>query len=296
MDYVALAHRALIAIGGDDRAAFLQGLVSNDVARAAPDRVLWSAFLTPQGKFLHEFFLGEMNGELILEAEAKRRADLIRRLSVYKLRSRIAIRPLDDVAVYAVWGDGAAEGFGLSGEAGTARPFAGGQLFVDPRLAEAGLRAWLPAAGEAELRRAGAVVAEPLAWDRRRLALGLPDGSRDLVVEKSVLLENGFDEMNGVDWKKGCYMGQELTARSKYRGLAKKRLTPVIIDGPPPEAGTPVTLDGAEAGEMRSHAGELGLAMLRLDILEQLAGGAATLSAGDARLTPREPAWLADKS
>ena len=158
------------------------------------------------------------------------------------------------------------------------------------------MRAWLPAAGEAELRRAGAVVAEPLAWDRRRLALGLPDGSRDLVVEKSVLLENGFDEMNGVDWKKGCYMGQELTARSKYRGLAKKRLTPVIIDGPPPEAGTPVTLDGAEAGEMRSHAGELGLAMLRLDILEQLAGGAATLSAGDARLTPREPAWLADKS
>ncbi|HIJ61481.1 MAG TPA: folate-binding protein YgfZ [Rhodospirillaceae bacterium] len=293
LQHVTLAHRALIAIGGEDRVAFLQGLVSNDVTRAAPAHVVWSAFLTPQGKFLHEFFLGDIDGELFLEAEAERRADLMKRLGMYRLRSKVAIRAVDDLAVHAVIGTGAARAFDLPAEPGAARPLAGGRLFVDPRLAAGGLRAWLPPAAAATLREAGAAEADAGAWDRWRLTLGLPDGSRDLVVEKSILLENGFDEMHGVDWKKGCYMGQELTARTRYRGLVKKRLTPVSIDGPAPEPGSPVMLGENEAGEMRSHAGDLGLALLRLEILEQLAADGGNLRAGEAVLTPRQPAWLA---
>jgi hypothetical protein len=123
-------------------------------------------------------------------------------------------------------------------------------------------------------------------WDRHRLALGLPDGSRDLEAEKTVLLEAGFDELHGVSWSKGCYMGQELTARTKYRGLVKRRLLPVAIEGPLPPPGSPVLRDGAEVGSMRSGCGQMGLAVLRLDALE------GALTCGAAILTPRTPAWM----
>jgi hypothetical protein len=108
------------------------------------------------------------------------------------------------------------------------------------------------------------------------------------VPEKSILLESGFDELNGVDWRKGCYVGQELTARTKYRGLIKKRLFPVRIDGPAPEPGTMVTLDGKDAGEMRSARDGAGLALLRLEA----AGETAALSAANARLVPYRPPWM----
>ena len=120
-----------------------------------------------------------------------------------------------------------------------------------------------------------------------RLELGVPDGSRDLVLDKSILLESGFEELHGVDWEKGCYIGQELTARTKYRGLIKKRLFPVRIDGPAPEAGTIVTLDGQEAGEMRSSRDGTGLALLRLEAV-----GKNRLMAGDACIVPTMPAWM----
>jgi len=112
--------------------------------------------------------------------------------------------------------------------------------------------------------------------------------SRDLVPDKSILLESGFDELRGVDWQKGCYVGQELTARTKYRGLIKKRLFPVGIDGPPPAPGTIVTLDGKDAGEMRSSREGTGLALLRLDAV----AAARPLSADTASLTPLRPDWM----
>jgi folate-binding protein YgfZ len=158
---------------------------------------------------------------------------------------------------------------------------------VDPRLPELGARAVLPKAGaEAALQGAGLAPAGPTDYDALRIRLGVPDGSRDLEVERATLLENGFDELGGIDWDKGCFMGQELTARTKYRGLVKKRLVPVEIDGPTPEPGTPVTADGKDAGVLRSTADGLGLALIRLEHLE------APLSAGAARLTPMKPAWM----
>ena len=117
----------------------------------------------------------------------------------------------------------------------------------------------------------------------------MPDGSRDLQVEKALLLENGFDELNGVDWKKGCYMGQELTARTKYRALIRKRLFPVKVEGPLPEPGTPVHRDGEEVGEVRSGTGDRALAMLRLDAAR--ADGTA-LMAGATRIVPEIPDWM----
>jgi hypothetical protein len=124
------------------------------------------------------------------------------------------------------------------------------------------------------------------AWDAHRLALGLPDGSRDLEPEKTVLLEAGFDELAGVSWSKGCYMGQELTARTKYRGLVKRRLVPVAISGAAPDPGTPVTRNGTEVGTLRSMRNASGLAVLRLDALS------GPLACGEATLTPRVPAWM----
>jgi len=254
--FAILDDRGLLAVGGDDRVPFLQGLVSNDMNNVGPARAVYAALLTAQGKYLHDFFVLAHAGALLLDCERARLDDLRKRLSIYKLRSKVTLEDAsDNFSVAALFGDDWRDGFGLGEAAGATVAFAGGIVCVDPRLADAGGRAVLPrGTAEAALSKAGLVKATTAEYDRLRLSLGLPDGSRDLVVDKSILLESGFDELNGVDWKKGCYMGQELTARTKYRGLVKKRLVPVVLDGPPPQPGTQVTLAGREAGEMRSAA------------------------------------------
>lgn len=289
---IPLSHRAILTLTGEDRRSFLQGLVSNDVNKAATDTAIYAAMLTPQGKFLHDMFVMEADDVLLLECEAERREDLRKRLSIYRLRAKVALATEDGLAVYALIGEGAAAAVGLPQQAGAAKLWGGGVVCVDPRLAEAGLRAFLPAAGAAAaLATAGFAAGTIEDYDRLRIGLGLPDGSRDMAVDKAILLENGFDELHGVDWQKGCYMGQELTARTKYRGLIKKRLLPVEIDGPPPAPGTPIMLGDKEAGEMRSSAGNVGLALLRLEILDTLGEGTG-LTAGTAGLRPRRPAWV----
>jgi folate-binding protein YgfZ len=289
-----LEGRGLLAVAGPDRVEFLQGLVSNDVMKAGPDRALYAALLTPQGKYLHDFFVVAMNNVLFLDCERARQEDLQKRLTLYKLRADVT---LDDrsgeFTVSALFGNGWAGAAGVSGEAGAQASFGGGVAYGDPRLSDAGGRALLPA-GDAEtgLEAAGFTAAEAADYDRLRLGLGLPDGSRDLVVEKSILLESGFDELNGLDWDKGCYMGQELTARTKYRGLVKKRLVPVTFDGPPPAPETPVMLGEKEVGELRSALpaddGGMGLALLRLEALENSAG----LKAAGVAVTPQKPGWM----
>jgi folate-binding protein YgfZ len=285
--FVVLDDRALLAVAGEDRAPFLQGLVSNDVTRASPARALYAALLTAQGKYLHDFFLAELGGALHLEAEAARLADLKRRLTLYRLRSKVTVAEAPGLVAVAAFGGGAAEALGLGREPGAAAPFAGGLAFVDPRLAELGARLWIAAGDVAALRDRGFVEVPAASYDRLRLSLGVPDGSRDLEIEKSILLESGFDELNGVDWQKGCYIGQELTARTKYRGLVKKRLLPVRIEGEAPPPGTVLQQGGKEAGEMRSARGDRGLALVRLEALQS----GAPLEAGATRLLPEKPAW-----
>jgi len=290
--YVILEDRGLVTVGGEDRADFLQGLISNDIEKVSPDRAIWAALLTPQGKYLHDFFVADIGGVFHLDCEGARLMDLGQRLSRYKLRARIDLGIGDGLVVAAAFGEGALEALGLPREAGAARAMGGGVGFVDPRFAAAGARAILPIETAAEtLEQSGLARVTAADYDRQRLEVGLPDGSRDLVVEKSLLLESNFDALNGVDWDKGCYLGQELTARTKYRGLVKRRLVPVEIDGDAPEPGTQILLDGKDAGEMRSACGAHGLALLRIEQMEKAAAGGGSLQAGAARLTPRKPAW-----
>lgn len=287
--FVVLEGRGILAVSGPDRRSFLQGLVSNDVDRLMPDRALYAALLTAQGKYLHDFIMIEGGEEIWLDGERERLPDLKRRLAMYRLRARIALDERPALAVAALFGEGALARLGLAEAAGTARPFAGGIALADPRLAALGGRAVAPLADlRAALADAGLGEADAAAYDRRRLALGIADGSRDLVVDKSILLEAGFDELNGVDWQKGCYVGQELTARTKYRGLIKKRLLPVRIEGPPPAPGATLFLDGKDAGEMRSARDGWGLALLRLDAVADK----RPLEAGASRILPLTPPWM----
>jgi hypothetical protein len=287
--FVVLDDRGILAVSGPDCRSFLQGLVSNDVEKIAAGRAGYAALLTAQGKYLHDFTMVELDGAICLDAEAARLADLKRRLSMYRLRAKAALDERPGLCVAAVFGADALSALELSAEPGAARPFGGGVAFVDPRLPALGARCLLPrAAARTALADAGLAEAEFAEYDRLRLDLGVPDGSRDLMVDKSILLESGFDELNGVDWQKGCYIGQELTARTKYRGLVRKRLLPVTIDGPIPAPGTIVTADGREAGEMRSSRDGRGLALLRLEpVLQQ-----KPLAAGDAAVRPAIPAWM----
>jgi len=287
--FVVLEDRGILAVSGPDRRAFLQGLVSNDVEKIAADRAIYAALLTAQGKYLHDFIMVAAGEAIWLDAEAGRLADLKRRLSMYRLRAKVTLDELPDLAVAAVFGDGVCGVLNLPEQPGAARPFAGGVALVDPRLMALGARVILPREAIREtLIAAGIAEADFAAYDRHRLALGIPDGSRDLIVEKSILLESGFDELNGVDWQKGCYIGQELTARTKYRGLIKKRLFPVRIDGPAPTPGTILSLDGKEAGEMRSSREDRGVALLRLDAVVE----GQPLAAEGATLTPMQLEWM----
>lgn len=263
---VQLPDRGVVEISGEDRVSFLQGLVSNDVAQAHENQAIWAALLTPQGKWQADFFIIATPDALLLDCERAQAAWLVKSLGRYKLRAKVALRDLsDERAVYVAWGQ---------------KPETAGALVAaDPRHPHAGWRI---------------IATAPLSqnatesdWQQHRIALGLPDGGRDMEAEKSVLLEAGFDELHGVSWSKGCYLGQELTARTKYRGLLKRRLVPVRVMGALPAPGTPITRDGNEVGTLRFGIGGMAMALLRLEAIE-----AVSLDCGGAVLMPQKPDWM----
>jgi folate-binding protein YgfZ len=258
-----LPQRGVIGITGADRVGFLNGLVSNEVGNAAPGTAVWAALLSPQGKYLSDFFIFAEGQALLLDVLAADIPALMPKLRRFKLRAAVQLADVSaDYAVYAAW-DGVPPEAGLSA--------------ADPRLPEAGYRLLSGTTLETN--------ATAVDYAAHRIALGLPDGPPDLEVDKTLLLEAGFDELSGVAWDKGCYMGQELTARTKYRGLVKRRLVPVALSMPA-LPGTPVLAEGVEVGQLRSTVDRLGLAMLRVDALGKV------LTAGEAALTPHMPGWL----
>lgn len=290
LGFERLESRGILSVGGEDRTTFLQGLISNDIDRVAVDRAIWAALLTPQGKYLHDFFVAGIDETLYLDCESDRLMDLGKRLHRYKLRAQVELGIGEGMAVYALFGGGALDALNLSADAGAARSLRDGIVYTDPRLPAVGARALLPACdAENLLETLGFHAADTDSYETLRLEHGLSDGSRDLIVEKSTLLESNFDELHGVDWDKGCYMGQELTARTKYRGLVRKRLMPVRIDGPVPELGTPLMAGDKEIGEMRSGQNSRGLALIRLERFEE--ADTDGLNAGDARIFPEKPVW-----
>jgi folate-binding protein YgfZ len=258
-----LPGRGVLAISGQDRVAFLNGLVSNEVARAAPGQAVWAALLTAQGRYVTDFFIFSDDENLYLDTPREAAGALLTRLSRYRLRAAVELKNLSDImSVYAAWN-------GMPPPIPITAP--------DPRLARAGFRSL----GESNQE----TNAMPEDYTAHRLSLGLPDGPPDLEPDKTLLLEAGFDELGGVDWNKGCYMGQELTARTKYRGLVKRRLVPVTLSEPA-LPGTPILAEGAEIGSLRSCAGTLALAYLRLDALQK------PLLAGNALVQPKIPLWM----
>ncbi len=236
---MTLQDRGLIHIEGPDRKAFLQGLITNDIETLAPGRLLYACLLTPQGKFLYDFFIHEGDDVLLVECEGGARArDLYDRLNKYRLRAKVALSLEESHPVYAV----------LRAPLGLAdprRPDMGYRIFQKPDLPE---RAFAD-------------------WDRHRIMLAVPDGSRDMIVEKSTLLECNLDRLNAIDWNKGCYMGQELTARMHYRGLAKKHLYAVRMPGGCPLPLSDLYIGETLIGDMRSSQGDVGLALLKDDAL-----------------------------
>jgi folate-binding protein YgfZ len=291
----ALTGRGVLRLAGIDRTPFLQGLVSNDVTLVTAEWSIYATLLSPQGKVLYDFFIvadpePETGGALLLDVEAARRQNLLDRLGRYRLRAKVEFADLTPaLEVLALTGGTAAAAAGLPETQGATAPFAGGIAFVDPRLAALGVRLLVPrGTATAAVEAAGARPGDADDYDRCRLELGVPDGSRDLAVEATLPLEDNLDVLNAISWTKGCYVGQEVTARTRYRGLVRRRLQPVRVHGPLPAPGTVVRQGEHEVGLIRSGSGTLALAMLRLDLADP---AVVPLTTGPATLTPLEPGW-----
>lgn len=284
--HVPLAERGVLAISGEDAREFLQGLITNDIESVSRSCAIYAALLTPQGKFLHDFFITEHKDRFLLDCKADRMPDLIKRLTLYRMRSKVEIADESDK-----WSVGVMLASGEAAEpkrAGTATTRFDGVSYIDPRHAGLGERTirlideddTFPT--DEELQAKNRATYESL-----RISLGIPDTGKDLIADKSMPLESGFDELRGVDFQKGCYVGQEVTARMKHRNLVKKRLFPIAIDGDV-STGAVVKSGDVDAGEVRSVAGGRGIALLRLDLAEK--GG---LVADGVAITPEKPDWAA---
>lgn len=253
-----LAGRKLLRISGEDAPRFLHGLVTCDVEHLEPGGIAFGALLSPQGKILFDFFIIRSVNGFILDTDASMADDLAKRLTFYKLRAKVQIEPMDERAhVFAIWGSEGADGI-----------VADGVVAFDPRLKEMGARAYI--------RRAPPDArAEPLqAWHSHRIALGMPEGGLDFVFGSTFPHEALMDQFKGVDFQKGCYVGQEVVSRVQHRGTARKRLIKVEGDTALPESGTEVLVDGTACGTMASISGRNGLAMIRLDRAANHATGA----------------------
>jgi len=289
---VELGTRSVLEINGLDSVKFLQGLVSNDVESVSPQNSIYAALLTPQGKFLYDFFIVQSDeNKMLLDCERRHLKEILMKLKIYKLRSEVNLRDAsDDHKIFAGFGEKILELVDLPKRPGATRLYRGGYMMVDPRNELMGVRIILPS---------GLVVAEPTLkpvsvefYQRMRIGLGIPDAAYDLEQNKTILLEAGFDELNGISWDKGCYMGQELTARTKYRGLIKKRLMPCKIVGPEILPGTPITLDERNVGEIRSVAGDQAMALLKLASVKDSNARKEALTANESSIIPIQPDWM----
>jgi len=263
--FTRLPDRALLRVSGPDWRSFLQGLITQDVETLAPGELRFAALLTPQGRLLYDLFLfGEADGAL-LDVDADARDALKARLSIYRLRAKVSIEAVDG-GIYALWG----------GER-PPPPWA-----HDPRLEALGWRA----AG-ALAPPPGAVEIEAEAYHVHRLALGVPDPARDAPADRTYPIEANFDLLNGIDFRKGCFVGQETTSRMKRRGTVRTRMAPIAFDGPPPPAGSEILAGELRAGETLTGAAGRVMAVLRLD---RLSAGPLTVEGRPVRAML--PDWL----
>jgi folate-binding protein YgfZ len=290
-----LRDRKIVAVGGTDRDKFLQGLTTNDIRRLAPDRALYTGFLTGQGKLLCDALAFQDEDRILIDVAATFVEDFVKRLNAFKLRAAVGIaETAPALAVAAVWGTGATARLELDsaeGAVGNSAVAEAQYAFVDPRIAALGARLAYSADFpiEAELARLGFAIVTPADYAAHRLALGIAD-TTEIGGEVCYPLEANFEMLHGVDFKKGCYIGQELTARMKLKGELRKRILPVSGSAPLPTAGTPVTADGTVLGPLIAASGAQGLALLRLDRLADAKDD--SIRAQDVPLSIHWPNWL----
>ncbi|MDX1922936.1 MAG: folate-binding protein [Alphaproteobacteria bacterium] len=241
-----LASRAVLRLAGPDRFTFLQGLISQDIQLAVDGKPLFAAFLTPQGKYLFDFFVVPDGDTLLIDCSADQINDLVKRLSFYKMRSQVALEDTRKYfSVFGLWG------------APSGHPLA----FADPRLAAMGERLIIKKSDEASI----VTNREESDYREWRYKNGVAEGLVEIETGHSTLLEINFDVLNAISWTKGCYMGQELTARTHYRGLIKKRYLPFKFEGLPPERHHNILHEGFDIGRVMAIGKDYGLGLFQLD-------------------------------
>lgn len=253
-----LASRAVLSLKGDDATNFLQGIVTQDVSASAS---VFAALLTPQGKILFDFFIVPAEGGFLIETDAAAAPALFKRLTMYKLRAKVTLAAEEGLAVW------------LGGQDGV--------QYADPRLPALPVRTIAA--------RAGAPAVDD-AYDAARLALGVPEFGRDFSGEEVFLLDVNYDALNAVSYKKGCFVGQEVTSRMKRKGEIRKRT--LIARGEGLAPGVAVMAGASSIGEVLSARAGAGLALIRLDRLAEARGAGAALLAAGAPVQIDVPAYL----
>jgi hypothetical protein len=271
-----LASRSVLRVGGAEARKYLQGLITNDIGKAQGAEAIHAGLLSPQGKILFDFFaLGAGDGFLIDVAQEKA-AELLKRLAFYRLRAQVEITDEPSLAIAAAWG-------------GTPRLPEGAMLYADPRLSELGFRILVPKGTQAA--ELGCAPATEEDYHAFRISLGVPEGGLDYGFGDAFPHEALFDQLNGVDFKKGCYVGQEVVARMQFRGTARKRIVPVEGEASLPAPGTSLEADGIPIGTIGSVSGASGLALVRLDRAEEALAHGKALTTGGVKITLRRPAF-----
>jgi hypothetical protein len=281
---VPLAHltdRAVLKVSGSEARSFLDRLVTCDLDRVPPAGSRYGALLTPQGKIIADFVLFDgaalEDGAVFLDITASCASDLTKRLSMYKLRAQVTVEDVTaSRGVLVGWGE-------------TSQPTGKRHLVApDPRLPALGWRAIVERDG---LMDSGSPADDEAAYHAHRVALGVPEGGRDFAFSDAFPHEAVMDQLAGVDFDKGCYVGQEVVSRMQHRGTARTRIVPVVFGGEPAMSGQEVTAGDRAAGRLGSVAGARGLAMLRLDRVADALAAGQPIMAGDAPIRVEKPGW-----
>jgi hypothetical protein len=282
MKAALLSDRGVVKVTGNDARKFLNGLVTADMGKVAPARPAFAALLTPQGKIIADFIIVDCGpaagNEFHLDCPRVLAPALIERLKFYKLRAKVAIEDASDtLAVMAFWNGDAPAGADVQ--------------YPDPRLPALGVRCISASAPAQAAAAGGAELVDAAAYEAHRIALGVPAGGVDFIYGDAFPHEADMDQLAGVDFNKGCFIGQEVVSRMEHRGSARTRVVPVALAGAAPPPGTAVTADGKPVGVMGSSAGASGLAALRLDRVAQALASGMPLRAQAAEVRLVKPAW-----
>lgn len=283
MQAALLPDRGVLKVSGDGARRFLNGLVTANIEDLPTGQPRFAALLTPQGKIIADFLIVEATpgdgGGFFIDCPRALAGDLAEKLNFYKLRAKVTIDDLSGpLGVMAVWDGGGPSDYGLS--------------FTDPRLPALGTRVILPPDVVAEAAGdLGAAQSDADAYERHRIRLGVPHGGHDFVYGGTFPHEADMDQLGGVDFDKGCYVGQEVVSRVEHRATARSRVVPVTYDDAAPMEGLPVMAGDRQIGTSGSMADGYGLAMLRLDRVADALAAGEPISAGGVRLRPVKPSW-----